>query len=430
MAPTLLSLPPELLLVIFEAIHDWHRPSVRHLVHTCRLARLLAEPILYRVLLVTTGSQAVSLAAALKSHQRSNVVATLGVFLDSQENVEALTPVIGTMTHLRSLSLEGPFVNRWEDERWKAFMQGYRLLFYQAARGVGLQNLESLTIHWAGKEGGCWRVSKISGIFKLPALQRLTLSRAALLDDLAEKLADIPTGATALVHLELIQCHVSPRAISAVLALPRTLGSCHLGNHETFYDEKGPPLVGYLQALHPQRRCLEELVWTDDDDNTDLRRAHPPGMSEFNHLRTLTVNTLGTASLALLLSKHTAPRNLERLCLFSHRFEPDSEQALIPGIPPASDLCPNLPALRYLDVVIERFDDARYQMIAWRVDHWRQIVRRLGAEFRVHRVEVAVFTLDFSYWTGSPPYTHGKDVPQEKIIYRCSVEKGDLYFVE
>ncbi|KAJ7610499.1 hypothetical protein FB45DRAFT_942590 [Roridomyces roridus] len=253
MSSTLLSLPTELLLVIIDAPQD--QKSLLNLVLTCRLARLLAEPILYRSIVITAGSQAKCLAGALRSQERSDFVASLEVVPDyyKETDIEALTPTIGTMSHLRSLSMESPFINyqRWSytGERWRDLLQGYRLLFSEAARGIGLQNLESLTIHWAGDENRFWRLTEISSIFKLPALRRLTLSSAALLDDLIEHLTDLPAGTTPLTHLDLLQCFVTPKAISAVLALPRALRSCHLGNlrHQEFQwssDGRGLSISG------------------------------------------------------------------------------------------------------------------------------------------------------------------------------------------
>jgi hypothetical protein len=59
----LLSVPTELLLAVTEAIDDG--ASLRSFALTCKLGRLLAEPVLYRAVLVTTRSQASCLPKAL-----------------------------------------------------------------------------------------------------------------------------------------------------------------------------------------------------------------------------------------------------------------------------------------------------------------------------------------------------------------------------
>jgi hypothetical protein len=148
----LLSIPTELLFSVVEAIDD--AASLRSFALTCKLARLLAEPVLYRAVLVTTGSQASCLAKALLQPQpptRAELMQTLDLRPEygRDADVEELTPLIGAMTQLRALSMESPFANygRWHSSanrtRWEALMQGYRALFFNAQCGAGLQNLQS-----------------------------------------------------------------------------------------------------------------------------------------------------------------------------------------------------------------------------------------------------------------------------------------------
>ncbi|KAJ7603364.1 hypothetical protein FB45DRAFT_881863 [Roridomyces roridus] len=105
-----------------------------------------------------------------------------------------------------------------------------------------------MTIHWAGDENRFWRLTDISSIFKLPALQRLALSSAALLDDLIEHLTDLPA------------------AISAVLALPRALRWCRVSNlcYYIYYDPRNRE---HDMALPEDFR---EALWQQHQENLKL----------------------------------------------------------------------------------------------------------------------------------------------------------------
>jgi hypothetical protein len=147
----LLSVATELLLAIVEAVDD--AASLRNFALTCKLARLLAEPVLYRAVLVTTGSQASCLTKTLQQQQlpaRAELVQALDLRPEysMDADVEALKPLVGAMTQLRALSMESLFANygQWRSSainRWEALMQGYRALFLDAQCGAGLQKLES-----------------------------------------------------------------------------------------------------------------------------------------------------------------------------------------------------------------------------------------------------------------------------------------------
>ncbi|KAJ6528564.1 hypothetical protein B0H19DRAFT_536771 [Mycena capillaripes] len=124
----LFSVATELLLAIVEAIDD--AASLRSFALTCKLARLVAEPVLYRAILVTTGSQASCLARALQQQQpltRAELVRALDLRPKhgKDADVETLTPLVGAMTQLRALSMESPFANHghWRSNairgRWR-----------------------------------------------------------------------------------------------------------------------------------------------------------------------------------------------------------------------------------------------------------------------------------------------------------------------
>ncbi|KAF7361580.1 RNI-like protein [Mycena sanguinolenta] len=430
----LLSVPTELLLAVVEAIDDV--ASLRGFALTCKLACVLAEPVLYRAVLVTTGSQASRLAKALQQQQpstRADLVQALDLRLaySRDANVEVLTPLLGTMTQLRALSIESPFAI-WHSGAgrapWEALTQGFRTLFLDAQCGAGLQKLESLTIHWSTEASSFWLLREFKPILTLPALQSLTVSRAVLDDDLIDGL-DAFAGTTPLTYLELIECFVSPKALTAVLALPRALRSCHLGfmRHSPSdpgnYHSASPEQ--HLEALHQQRFSLQQLIWFDRDFayDTDVCRVSTipgSGLYDFTELHTLTLDGASALLLSTLLSE-CAPRHLDRLRLIRHDtgtlLDHPADSVIftrIPGIPPPFALHQHLPTLHYLDIV---FLSRTYNTKLWtkpdRCDH----VKRLGEDYHARGICLTIFAANRGGVV--PPYLFGEEPPREKPVYHA-----------
>ncbi|KAJ7476250.1 hypothetical protein B0H11DRAFT_2235014 [Mycena galericulata] len=435
MAPPLLSVPTELLLAVVEAIED--AASLRSFALTCKFARLLAEPVLYRAILVTTGSQASCLAEALKKQQtpmRAEFVQALDLRpeYDKDADVEVLTPLVGAMTQLRALSMESPFANYglWNSSgiRWEQLMQGYRALFLDAQRGTGLQNLQSLTIHWSGDGSEFWLLTEFKPILMLPALQSLTISCAILVDDLVDGLAAF-AGTTPLTHLELIECFVSQKALTAVLALPRALRSCHLGimryhtSPSETYNEASPEQQ--LDALHQQCHSLQQLTWFDKDFayNTDIRRMSTVpgrGLYDFTELHTLTLDGASALLFSTLLSEW-APPNLDRLRIILYDDgtvldDPTDSIAYthIPGIPSAFALHQRVPKLHHLDLI---FSPNRFNEPLWAKPDRRDRVQHLGEDYHACGIHLAIFAANRGSFI--PPYLFGEEAPCELPAYRA-----------
>ncbi|KAJ6540485.1 hypothetical protein B0H19DRAFT_331676 [Mycena capillaripes] len=439
----LLSVPTELLLAVVEAIDD--AASLRSFALTCKLGRLLAEPVLYRAVLVTTGSQALGLVKALQQQQpptRAELVRALDLRpqYDSDADVEALTPVtplIGAMTQLRALSMESPFAqfnyghsfSVASRRRWEALMQGYRALFLDAQCGAGLQNLQSLTIHWSGDGSRFWLLTEFKQILMLPALQSLTVSCAVLSDDLTDGLAAF-AGNTPLTYLELVECIVSQKALTAVLALPRALRSFHLGimryysPHFDTYDYKEASPEQELEALRQQRHSLQQLTWVGKDfaNETDVRRVSTvpgSGLYDFTELRTLTLDGASALLFSTLLSE-CAPPNLDRLRIIRHEqgtvldhLTDSVASTRIPGIPPPFSLHQHLPQLHHLDLVFDHYNTEPL----WAKPDRRDRAKRLGEDCHAYGIRLAIFA---AYRGGYiPPYLFGEEAPREEPAYRA-----------
>ncbi|KAJ7197784.1 hypothetical protein GGX14DRAFT_470903 [Mycena pura] len=430
----LLSVATELLLAVVEAIDD--AASLRSFALTCKLARLLAEPVLYRAVLVTTGSQASRLADALQQQHlptRAELVQVLDLRPDRGADVGALTPLVGAMTRLRALSMESPFefsdygasaYRRW----WEALMQGYRALFLDVQFGVGLQNLERLTIHWSGAGSRIWLLTEFKPILTLPALQSLTVSCAVLGDDLADGLAAF-AGTTPLTHLELIECFVSQKALTAVLALPRALRSCHQGivRHQTSRPNtyQASP-EQQLAALSQQRHSLQQLTWFDKKFayGTGVRRVSTVpgrGLCDFTELHTLTLDGASALFFSTLLSE-CAPPNLDRLRIIRHDNGTVLDHPIdsvaythIPGIPPPFSLHQHLPKLHHFDLVFSPHrNDAKP---LWAKPDRRDYVKRLGEDYYGYGIRLSIFVAYRGYFI--PPYLFGEEVPYEEPAYRA-----------
>ncbi|KAJ7819651.1 hypothetical protein B0H14DRAFT_1353790 [Mycena olivaceomarginata] len=431
----LLSVPTELLLAVVEAIDD--AASLRSLALTCKLARLLAEPVLYRAVLATTGSQVSSLAKALQQ-QRVELVQVLDLrpAYGSNADIEELTPLVGAMTQLRVLSIESPFANygpgvpRTLRRRREALTQGYRALFLDAQCGAGLQNLQSLTIHWSGEDSYIWLLTEFKPILTLPALQSLTVSCAVLGDDLADGLEAF-ASTTALTHLELVECFASQKALTAVLALPRALRSCHLGimryhtSRSNNYHEAPPEQQ--LEALRQQRHSLQQLTWFDKDFafDKDVRRvssAPGAGLYDFIELHVVTLDGASALLFSILLSE-CAPPNLDRLRIIRHDegtvldHPTDSvDYTCIPGIPPPFALHQYLPKLHHLDLVF--LPENRWNIEPlWAKPDRRDHVKRLGEDYHDRGIGLAIFTAQRGRFI--PPYLFGEEVPCEEPAYRA-----------
>ncbi|KAJ6462221.1 hypothetical protein C8R45DRAFT_1080749 [Mycena sanguinolenta] len=414
----------QLLLVLVEAIDD--AVSLRSFALTCKLACVLTEPVLYRTVLVTTGSQAWCLAKARQQQQpstRAELMQALDLRLaySRDADVEVLTSLLGTMTQLHALSMESPFAI-WRSglsrSRWEALTQGFRALFLDAQCGVGLQKLEScvdraeVTIHWSGDSSRFWLLKEFKPILTLRSC-RVSASRAPSW-----------TTASSTAWLPL------PKALTGVLALPRALRSCHLGfmrhysSDSNNYQSASPEQ--FLEALHQQRHSLQQLTWFDKDFayDTDVFRVSTvpgSGLYNFTELHTLTLDGASVLLLSTLLSER-APPHLDRLRIIRHDtctildHPTDSVASTrIPGIPSPLALHQHLPTLHHLDIV---FLTPVYDTEPlWTKPDRRDRVKRLGEDYHARGIWLAIFAAN----RGGVmlPYLFGEEPPREKLAYRA-----------
>ena len=128
----LLSLVDELLLAIIDQIDS--KETLRNLASTCARFQGLTEPYIWRSLLVTKGSYAGRVAAALDSlESRPSYVHDLSICYpdEEREGIEELNHFIGQMEKLRHLKIESPCPNNSEWSR-KTYFDGSTRIDYLA----------------------------------------------------------------------------------------------------------------------------------------------------------------------------------------------------------------------------------------------------------------------------------------------------------
>jgi hypothetical protein len=107
-------LADELLLCIVEQIDS--RQALHNLAATCSRFQALAEPFIWRSLLIVKGSNVPGLAHALNSRpERISSVWDLAVRYneEDEDGIELLNPLIPKMEKLRDLTIESPCPNNY-----------------------------------------------------------------------------------------------------------------------------------------------------------------------------------------------------------------------------------------------------------------------------------------------------------------------------
>lgn len=227
-------LPYELIQAVVSHVHD--------LKDLCSLARVnmvfqeLAEPRIYRVILIRAGFHARNLANSLKRRPvraawiRSLVDACLPTSFDGLLELPKVLPM---MTNLEDLLLEAPDCNSFPAETrrpWIAQQEAYHKLFLKAALpGTDLLPcLRSCTLHFVDENRSLYSLAHHSIIFLHPTLRNLTISCATI--DPPKKLHPLLlqnslTNTTPLTTLSLVECDFHLQGLYHLVSLPRKLVS-------------------------------------------------------------------------------------------------------------------------------------------------------------------------------------------------------------
>ena len=233
----------------------------------------VAEPRIYKDIVIRAGGQAKKLAYAVTSRPiRASLIRNLQNACQYHlfEGLPELAKVIPMMTKLEDLVVETPDCNSVDTVHrlpWVVQQLEYNRLFLKAAQPDSniLPNLRSCTLHFVDRERSLYHLSHYSIIFLHPILTHLTISCANI--DPPAKLhprldGDDLTNTTPLNTLNLIECDIDPSGLYHLLRLPRRLTSLTLteANHYVHYihdhDYSG---LTTPRALHPIARSQPHL---------------------------------------------------------------------------------------------------------------------------------------------------------------------------
>ncbi|KAF9697909.1 hypothetical protein EKO04_004017 [Ascochyta lentis] len=278
----LLRLVDELLLNVVD-----HIASLRDLCNfaaTCARLQGLAEPYIWRSLLVLSGTHARNIAAALDSRDaRVDFIQELSIrYKDpKKEGIEELNHWLTLMSKLRHLTLESPCPNNSEWRQGELFDGWSRInysnllassVFPREGLPIALPMLQSLTLHAHGADDRKFDFdSRLASVFFHPTLRNLTISC------LNVKNRDMETTiksfgkerkSTALHSLTFIECNIDIETLHTILSMPKALNQLSIGERLHVFEGASPSVdpaqrtssLRFLPALQQQAHSLEKLT--------------------------------------------------------------------------------------------------------------------------------------------------------------------------
>ena len=138
----LLNLPNELIAHVVEFVED--ATALRRLACTCRQVQAHAEPVLYRSLLVRSGSRIKDVVDAIEARsERASAIHFLDVPCDSvrSEDITGVATLMMKAKNMKHLMIESPSCNSAEFEDEKAWRDMTEELFRPFHAAVGRSEL-------------------------------------------------------------------------------------------------------------------------------------------------------------------------------------------------------------------------------------------------------------------------------------------------
>ncbi|KAF2634468.1 hypothetical protein P280DRAFT_511886 [Massarina eburnea CBS 473.64] len=332
----LLALVDELLLAIIDQV-DSHT-TLCNLAATCSRLRGIAEPYVWRNLLITRGDHAREVAYALDSREaRPSYVHELSIRYryNQSAGIEDLNHLIGLMDKLRHLTIESPCPNNTEFPRNGYFDQPTRIDYRSLLEGAVhprpglpptlpmLQSL-SVTLHGHGPDDKKFVFGRSAIMFFHPTLRRITLSCTNFDAEITHaKILPSQRKSTPLQSLTLIECNVNVKFLDVVLSLPKALKELDIGERQHVFRECHPshdtktrtshPL--FLDALARQAHSLERLAHSSGNTGyISYRQPDETGDGRLRHLINLQYLELGAESVLLgCLENNDCPTSLQKL---------------------------------------------------------------------------------------------------------------------
>jgi hypothetical protein len=454
----------EMVVLRVKAIND-----LRSLARVNKLFQELAEPHIYKDVLIRKGDQARKLAAALTNKpQRATWVRSLrnACMYNCFSGLADLPALLPIMKKLEKLVVETPDCNAVEAESrlpWIAQQHLYRDIFWMAAipNSQVLPMLRSCTLHFVDEHRSLYPLSHYSIIFLHPSLTNLTISCANIAPPhLLHPMLLQPnlTHTTALTTLKLIECDMTLVGLYHLLRLPRALLSLTIteANHYVLYVRDrshtgllAPKSLIPIAELQPRLRhlCIARLRYND----VHLLSIPPLDLTPFTSLQAV--------EYAHVQNPHLTTIRERDWCDLVHREGPQANTGgpntavlIYSDIPmqwcessirffkcaflnKVSHGIGNLRVLKLILVDHEwliacwiasgRINEQQRRPEAWRAatERARTLVRELGVLGRRPDIGVRVLVEWVRPNPGTiPPYLTGEQVPQLRPEYDSAIE--------
>ncbi|KAF2998265.1 hypothetical protein E8E13_006577 [Curvularia kusanoi] len=456
----LLRLVDELLLNVLDYVTSIK--DLRNLAATCTRLQGLAEPYIWRSLVVHSGTHARDIATALdKRDERVDFIQNLSIqYKDpDKEGIEDLNHWLTLMSKLRHLTLESPCPNNSEWRPGDIFDGWSRInysnlmassVFHREGIPMALPMLQSLTLHAHGPEDRKFELDdRLASVFYHPTLHNLSISCLNISNRNMESTIESfgkKRKSTPLRSLTFIECNIDMDTLYTILSLPKALKELSIGER-LYVFETAPPSTDatqrtsskrFLPALQQQADSLEKLTHiggslpalpareTDEDGAVKLR-----SMSALQHLE------LGFEShLYYYLRNNGFPPRLRYLKMLdsaianNYTQQPDaltrtvfrSTTSLVTQCFPSSVPDDFTLHLHYAHNLFFRLEEAE-EWIS-RLFLSRPLIYKIADVLHEHKGRFVVSRDHFSPGKSYiPPFMYEEELPIEKVLYN-----SDDYF--
>ncbi|KAF2743740.1 hypothetical protein M011DRAFT_489479 [Sporormia fimetaria CBS 119925] len=474
-APTsqfpLLSLPAELTLLVVEQVEA--RDDLINLSLTCRRLQELAEPLIWRSLLILHGTHARRVRQAVWSRrERMDAIQQLDIFYGDefdQDDIGLLDKnnFFCHLRKLRHLTIEGPCPNNhggWTEgtANFPSYTRiNYTQLIVDSVQS-GLQGfsftrtpdllsmLQTLTLHGHRNAAEPFTLGGASAIFLHPTLRKLTISCSDF--DGPWTIDDIEPGTlktTPLESLTLIECNIYLSLLEIALRLPKALRELSLNERKYVWEGCRPDhsrprtdSPDFITLLAYQASSLQRITHNSEplQGGTEIAVGRPlpnaylnadqiEALSTFTALTDLEISVTSvlthlprySTSLTNLrlndsdatVGFHMTPISLRLHGLYRRIFHTTCETCTASNLPNI-DLVLSLPGRPSIELE-EHFCAANPDCL-----HNRRCVYWLAAVLKARKRRFRIFVEEFinhSNLRYIPPYMYGEEPPVETCVY-------------
>ena len=260
-------LPDEVLSCIVQ--HVEHRHVLQTIATTCSRLQSLAEPLLYKSILIRHGKTARDLWESLKSSDRrchyvkSFQVAPLPLLpgQDDHGGIMYISKILEVLESLQFVSLEAPFVRSEYDVReggpyWRLQCSLWTTALAGNGKFGGSVSGALRTLRWckvimtSQQDEQPSNIGSLAYMFGHPTLQHLSIAQVLVTEEDIAAIGHIPR--TALRNLVLEACQFDNEStLATILAIPRHLESLSIQTDPfgIFWGERTASIISRQSAL-------------------------------------------------------------------------------------------------------------------------------------------------------------------------------------